>query len=137
MQHGASTLPDDLFDRFPRAECAEIHLATGFQNMLFDGGFLPDDLKAEMYAWLDANCADEKKADMTDEQFYYKTRKKAYGPFKQQLFDLPADARHALRARRSRRSSASSSRSWACATRSRWSTSTCTRCWSTAPCPRR
>ena len=46
VQHGASTLPDELFDRFPQAECAEIHLATGFQNMLFDGGFLPDDLKA-------------------------------------------------------------------------------------------
>jgi hypothetical protein len=94
VQHGASTLPDDLFDRFPAAECAEIHLATGFQNMLFDGGFLPDGLKAEMYAWLDANCADEKKADMTAEQFHYKTRKKSYGPFKRQLFDLPADARH-------------------------------------------
>src|SRR5512144_2800136 len=53
VQHGASTLPDALFDRFPAAECAEIHLATGFQNMLFDGGFLPDDLKATMYKWLD------------------------------------------------------------------------------------
>jgi hypothetical protein len=93
VQHGASTLPDDLFDRFPAAECAEIHLATGFQNMLFDGGFLPEGLKAEMYAWLDANCADERKADMTDEQFHYKTRKKSYGPFKRQLFDLPADTR--------------------------------------------
>ena len=93
VQHGASTLPDELFDRFPAAECAEIHLATGFQNMLFDGGFLPDDLKREMYAWLDANCADERKADMTDEQFHYKTRKKSYGPFKQKLFDLPADTR--------------------------------------------
>ncbi len=93
VQHGASTLPDDLFHHFPAAECAEIHLATGFQNMLFDGGFLPDALKAEMYAWLDAHCADEKKAGMTDEQFHYKTRKKSYGPFKQQLFDLPADVR--------------------------------------------
>jgi hypothetical protein len=32
---------------------------------------------------------------MTDEQFHYKTRKKAYGPFKQQLFDLPAENLHA------------------------------------------
>jgi hypothetical protein len=94
VQHGASTLPDALFDRFPGVECAEIHLATGFQNMLFDGGFLPAELKARMYAWLDANCADEKTAGMTDEQFHYKTRKKSYGPFKQDLFDLPADVRH-------------------------------------------
>src|SRR5689334_14491259 len=89
VQHGASTLPEDLFHRFPEAECAEIHLATGFQNMLFDGGFLGDELKAKMYAWLDANCADEKKDGMTDEQFHYKTRKKSYGPFKRELFDLP------------------------------------------------
>jgi fructose/tagatose bisphosphate aldolase len=93
VQHGASTLPDELFDRFPKAECAEIHLATGFQNMLFDGGFLPEDLKREMYAWLDANCADEKKPDMTAEQFHYKTRKKSYGPFKRKLFDLPHEVR--------------------------------------------
>ena len=95
VQHGASTLPDELFDRFPAAECAEIHLATGFQNMLYDGGFLPDDLKAAMYRWLDEHCADEKKPDMTDEQFHYKTRKKAYGPFKQQLFELADDRKHA------------------------------------------
>ncbi|MGH7724474.1 MAG: class II fructose-bisphosphate aldolase [Candidatus Eiseniibacteriota bacterium] len=93
VQHGASTLPDDLFDHFPKVECAEIHLATGFQNMLFDGGFLPEDLKRDMYRWLDENCADEKKDGMTDEQFHYKTRKKSYGPFKERLFDLPADAR--------------------------------------------
>jgi fructose/tagatose bisphosphate aldolase len=28
VQHGASTLPDDKFNSFPRAETAEIHLAT-------------------------------------------------------------------------------------------------------------
>jgi hypothetical protein len=100
VQHGASTLPDALFDRFPAAETAEIHLATGFQNMLFDGGFLPEDLKRDMYRWLDENCADERKNGMTDEQFHYKTRKKSYGPFKRALFDLPGEARerylHAL-----------------------------------------
>ncbi len=94
VQPGASTLHDDLFDRFPAAGCAEIHLATGFQNMLFDGGLLPADLKQEMYGWLDEHCADERKADLTAEQFHYKTRKKSYGPFKKELFDLPADVRH-------------------------------------------
>jgi fructose/tagatose bisphosphate aldolase len=96
VQHGASTLPESLFHRFPEVDCAEIHLATGFQNMLFDEGFLPDDLKARMYAWLDANCADEKTADMTDEQFHYKTRKKSYGPFKRELFDLEASKKQAF-----------------------------------------
>ena len=36
VQHGASTLPESAFDNFPRIETAEIHLATNFQNMLFE-----------------------------------------------------------------------------------------------------
>src|SRR5262249_33274819 len=87
VQHGASTLPDNAFHNFPKRETAEIHLATNFQNMLFD--HLPDSLRAEIYRWLDANAKDERKPTDSDEQFYYKTRKKALGPFKRQLWDLP------------------------------------------------
>src|SRR4030095_13265456 len=36
VQHGASTLPDSAFHNFPTTETAEIHLATNFQNILFD-----------------------------------------------------------------------------------------------------
>ena len=96
VQHGASTLPDTAFHHFPRTETAEIHLATNFQNMLYD--HLPDALRAEIYAWLDANAASERKASDTDEQFYYKTRKKALGPFKAQLWALPDDVQAALSA---------------------------------------
>ena len=92
VQHGASTLPDDAFDNFPANGTAEIHLATGFQNILYDGGGLPDALRDEMMAWCSANCADERKDGETDEQFLYRTRKKAIGPFKRQLWTLPADA---------------------------------------------
>ncbi len=92
VQHGASTLPDDAFDHFPIHGTAEIHLATGFQNILYDGGGLPDDLRAEMMAWCLGNCAEERKDGETDEQFLYKTRKKAIGPFKRQLWTLPAGA---------------------------------------------
>ena len=42
-----------------------------------------------MMAWCVANCADERKAGETEEQFLYKTRKKAIGPFKRQLWTLP------------------------------------------------
>jgi hypothetical protein len=94
VQHGASTLPDDAFDQFPAAGTAEIHLATGFQNILYDAGGLPEDLRAEMMAWCLANCAEERKPGETDEQFLYKTRKKAIGPFKRELWTLPADAAH-------------------------------------------
>ena len=96
VQHGASTLPDDAFHHFPANGAAEIHLATGFQNILYDGGGLPDDLRAEMMDWCRANCADERKDGETEEQFIYKTRKKAIGPFKRQLWDLPATAQEEI-----------------------------------------
>ena len=92
VQHGASTLPEEAFHHFPANGAAEIHLATGFQNILYDDGGLPADLRAEMMAWCVANCADERKTDETEEQFLYKTRKKAIGPFKRALWTLPSDA---------------------------------------------
>jgi fructose-bisphosphate aldolase, class II len=94
VQHGASTLPDAAFSNFPRLETAEIHLATNFQTMMFE--HIPAALRADMYAWLDANAKDERKATDTDEQFYYKARKKAIGPFKKPLWALPADVRGTL-----------------------------------------
>lgn len=92
VQHGASTLPDEAFHHFPANGAAEIHLATGFQNILYDGGGLPADLRAEMMDWCRDNCAGERKEGETEEQFIYKTRKKAIGPHKRQLWDLPAAA---------------------------------------------
>ena len=96
VQHGASTLPEEAFHHFPTNGTAEIHLATGFQNILYDEGGLPDALRAEMMAWCLANCADERKPDETDEQFLYKTRKKAIGPFKRALWTLPPDAQEQI-----------------------------------------
>jgi len=92
VQHGASTLPEEAFGHFPAAGCAEIHLATGFQNILYDGGGLPANLKAEMMAWCLANSADERRPGETDEQFLYKTRKKALGPFKAALWSIGPEA---------------------------------------------
>ncbi len=94
VQHGASTLPDDAFHNFPRTETAEIHLATNFQNMLYD--HIPAALRDEIYAWLRENAKDERKATDSDEQFFYKTRKKALGPFKAKLWSLPADVMQRL-----------------------------------------
>src|SRR3954453_6084042 len=47
VQHGASTLPDELFHRFPAVETAEIHLATGFQNALYEHPAFPESLHRE------------------------------------------------------------------------------------------
>jgi hypothetical protein len=41
-----------------------------------------------MYAWCVANLADERKPGESDDVFIYKTRKKALGPFKRQLWEL-------------------------------------------------
>ncbi len=86
VQHGASTLPPDAFSKFPEAEAVEIHLATNFMNVLYD--LIPDDLRQAMYAYVAEHHANERKPDMTDEQFYYKTRKRAVGPFKAELWAL-------------------------------------------------
>jgi len=89
VQHGASTLPEEAFVRFAEAGACEVHLATNFQNMLFDR--LPEGLRKEMYTFLDTNYAAERKSGMTDEQFYYKVRKNSIGPFKKALWGLPDD----------------------------------------------
>ncbi len=88
VQHGASTLPDELFHHFPAVETAEIHLATGFQNALYEHPAFPAELHREIEGWCFDNALDERKADQTDQQFVYTTRKKAIGPFKRQLWDL-------------------------------------------------
>ncbi|MFM2106883.1 MAG: hypothetical protein RL338_1915 [Chloroflexota bacterium] len=88
VQHGASTLPDELFHHFPKVGTAEIHLATGFQNALYEHPAFPAELHREIEAWCFANALDERKPDQTDEQFIYTTRKKAIGPFKRRLWDL-------------------------------------------------
>lgn len=89
VQHGASTLPQDAFGKFVEAEAVEVHLATNFQNMFFD--FAPKSLIEKMYKDLDENNQHERKADMTDDQFYYKTRKRALGKFKNDILLLPAE----------------------------------------------
>ena len=93
VQHGASTLPDELFHRFPAVETAEIHLATGFQNALYEHPAFPAELHREIEAWCFANTADERKPGQTDQQFVYTTRKKAIGPFKRQLWELDDEGR--------------------------------------------
>jgi len=86
LPYGASTLPDTAFNHFPGTETAEIHLATNFQTMLYDR--LPEGLRSEIYEWLSVNARDERKPSDSDEQFFYKTRKKALGPFKKRFWEL-------------------------------------------------
>ncbi len=98
VQHGASTLPSNAFGNFPRIETAEIHLATNFQNIVFDHPRLPPDLRERLRRWVDENAAAERKSGDTAEQFYYKARKKAIGPFKREFWSLPEEIRGAIAA---------------------------------------
>jgi fructose/tagatose bisphosphate aldolase len=86
VQHGASTLPETAFSKFPEYDTLEVHLATNFQNILYDA--MPDELRNEIYAYLDENNAHERKEGQTDEQFYYKTRKRALGAFKKAIWGM-------------------------------------------------
>jgi fructose/tagatose bisphosphate aldolase len=96
VQHGASTLPSEAFHKFPETETAEVHLATEFQNMIYDSKHFPADLKNKIYEWLKVNAASERKEGQTDEQFFYSARKKTLGPFKKEIMALPSEVRDAI-----------------------------------------
>jgi len=96
VQHGASTLPNEAFDKFPTTQTAEIHLATGFQNIIYDSDSFPADLKRRVYDYINTNLRGEKKDKDTEEQFMYKTRKKGFGPFKKDMWDLPTSVLTAI-----------------------------------------
>lgn len=94
VQHGASTLPEDAFGKFTESEACEVHLATNFQNIMFN--LLPEDLQAEMYEYLDNKHSNERKPGMTDDQFYYVARKRAIGPFKSKTWNLSEEEKNVI-----------------------------------------
>jgi fructose/tagatose bisphosphate aldolase len=96
VQHGASTLPAEAFGKFPEAGTAEVHLATEFQNMVYESSHFPKELKERIYDWLKKTQGSERRADQTEEQFIYSTRKKALGQFKKDIMGLPKETRSAI-----------------------------------------
>ena len=98
VQHGASTLPETAFHKFVEAGTCEVHLATAFQNLIMEHEAIPESLRQEMHEWVKVNAAGERKPKDTDAQFFYRSRKKAVGPFKKQFWSLPDGAREAISA---------------------------------------
>ena len=96
VQHGASTLPQDLFHKFPELETAEIHLATDFQNMIYGSELFPASFKEKIYTRLREKFCSEQKSGETDEQFIYKTRKKGFGEFKKEFWELSNEIREGI-----------------------------------------
>jgi fructose/tagatose bisphosphate aldolase len=90
VQHGASTLPEDAFHMFPETGTSEVHLATGFQNIIYDSRALPEEFRKEVYDFIKQEHAKERKEGQTEEQFIYSTRKKGFGPLKKKWWDLPS-----------------------------------------------
>jgi hypothetical protein len=64
--------------------------------MVLDHPALPAELKQTIYARLAVTEAGERKAGDTDEQFFYKVRKKALGMFKRELWGMPDAVRAAI-----------------------------------------
>jgi fructose/tagatose bisphosphate aldolase len=91
VQHGASTLPEEAFNMFPETGTSEVHLATGFQNIIYDNPHLPYEFRKEVYDFIKKEYAKEWKEGQTEEQFIYSTRKKGFGPLKKRWWDLPKD----------------------------------------------
>ena len=91
VQHGASTLPDEAFGLFPQVGTAEVHLATGFQNIIYDSPHFPRELLQKINRHLLDNYNRERKPADTEEQFLYKTRKKAWGDFKKEIWNIPEE----------------------------------------------
>ncbi len=96
VQHGASTLPESAFDMFPTTGTSEVHLATGFQNIIYDSRHLPESFRQQVYDFIKKEYAGEKKETETEEQFIYKTRKKGFGPLKEKWWGLDAGVREKI-----------------------------------------
>ena len=89
VQHGASTLPGVQLAKFPASGAVEIHLALGFNNLIFDHPSLPQPIKQEIRDYVFKHHAGERATVETDPQFVYNTRKKAWKVMKQRFWDLP------------------------------------------------
>ncbi len=96
VQHGASTLPDDAFNMFPETGTSEVHLATGFQNIIYDSASLPAEFRNEVYDFIKREHAKEWKEGQTEEQFIYSMRKKGFGSLKQKWWDLAPTVREPI-----------------------------------------
>jgi fructose/tagatose bisphosphate aldolase len=96
VQHGASTLPEEAFHMFPETGTSEVHLATGFQNIMYDNKSLPVEFREEVYAFIKQEYAKERKEGQTEEQFIYSTRKKGFGPLKQKWWNLPLSVKEPI-----------------------------------------
>jgi fructose/tagatose bisphosphate aldolase len=97
VQHGASTLPEEAFHKFPQEGCLEIHLATGFQNIIYEHPEFPSNLRERIHDYLKEEHGHRWEEGWTGDQFIYSNRKRAFAPFKKEIWDIAPRARAAIR----------------------------------------
>ncbi len=97
VQHGASTLQFEDLAQLPAAGVVEVHLATQIQNILFDHPAFPVELRDQMKRELvsTARGAEGDQLEFADNlsnaQRFYHARWAAWGKYKTQLWQLPAE----------------------------------------------
>ena len=96
VQHGASTLADSQLSQFPAHQTLEIHLATGWQNLVMDHPAFPADLMHRVGEWVDVQYLNERKLDQTEAQFHYRMRKYAWGQIRREVWELPNEVQDTL-----------------------------------------
>jgi len=86
VQHGASTLPKNYFPLFPAMHVAEVHLATGFQNVVWEVLEKEDkDLYEKMKKEVEEKFKDKIAKHKTPEIGFMKERKRVTEFFKRDL----------------------------------------------------
>ncbi len=101
VQHGASTLQPDQFAALPAAGVVEVHLATNIQNLVFDSPDFPGDLRERMRqdaltAVVGAAERGGETGAQDAEQAFRQKRWSMWGPYKNELLDLPQEVRTQL-----------------------------------------
>ena len=109
VQHGASHAAEQAFGNFPRLEACEIHLATNFQNMVFDHPDFPAELSGRIYALARRERPEraEGRATPTSSSTTRRARRRS-GPSSRRCWSLPQDIRDAIAADLERPSGSSS-----------------------------
>jgi hypothetical protein len=121
VQHGASTLPEVYFVLFAGNEApqgfemdesllnaegmaklrtnpaAEVHLATKYQDVIMEHPAFPAMLRDKIREFI-FNKIGVKEGTEGAESKYVDNRKNAWGPFKQQLWNMPSDVQGAIKA---------------------------------------
>lgn len=96
VQHGASTLKGDQLAKIPESGAVEVHLALGFNNIIFDHPSLPASIKQEIRDYVMAHHVHERSPNENETQFIYNIRKKAWKIMKQRFWNLPNEIQEAV-----------------------------------------